>query len=131
MGGIYTFPGSEGGRVNRAFVRGSAGEKNGGAMASLGSFRSSDWVVPSTFTTMLGQVIRWPAEWCTGMELVDTFMSAWKSGGGSQRWRVLTCILVRYTISSRPEDYVCSCMSGWSVYSASCDHSHKHLASMT
>jgi hypothetical protein len=30
MGGIYTFPGSEGGRVNRAFVRGRAGEKKGG-----------------------------------------------------------------------------------------------------
>jgi hypothetical protein len=30
MGGIYTFPGSAGGRVNRAFVRGRAGEKKGG-----------------------------------------------------------------------------------------------------
>lgn len=136
MGGIYTFPGSREGRVNRAF-EGRAGEKKSGAMASLRSFRSSersDWVVPSTFASVLGQVIqviKWPAEWCTGMEHVDTFMSAWESGGGSQRWRALTCILVRYTISSRPEDYVYSFMSGWSVYVASCDHSHKYLASMT
>jgi hypothetical protein len=89
MGGIYTFPGSREGRVNRAF-EGRAGEKKSGAMASLGSFRSSqrsDWVVPSTFASVLGQVIRWPAEWCTGMEHVDTFMSAWESGGGSP----LTC----------------------------------------
>jgi hypothetical protein len=101
-------------------------------MASLRSFRSSersDWVVPSTFASVLGQVVRWPAEWCTGMEHVDTVMSAWESGGGSQRWRALTCILVRYTISSRPEDYVYLFMSGCGVYVASCDHSHKHLAS--
>jgi hypothetical protein len=62
MGGIYTFPGSREGRVHRAF-EGRAGEKKSGVMASLGPFRSSDWVVPSTFARVLGQVVRWPAEW--------------------------------------------------------------------